>query len=397
MIQAYALAHGGEAARILEGAAGSAFAKDALEALLGNLTDPKYEGKMLVILAGYERHLGAVLASNPGMARRFSERLEFEDWAPGPCVELVRARLAKERLKLPRELDASLLAGFAELSARDGWGNAGDAVTVANKIQAAFEVRDSGEGMDMDASGAAADAVITAADVDTAFGALLKQRKHSAATGGSRGASEPDASMVAPPATAAATTFLKRKAEKSAERRGAPPERPPRIGQDGKGAHGEATREAVQRALPPLDNGVLLASLQLALRELGYDLERALDIVARREMPDELLELVADKAGASVAAVRPALLAQCPALQPRLEAALEQQKAEVERQRLAENAIELAGEAERARLREEEAERQRRQMGAFICGVCGRMGCPVMPIWRTWNEGGQPPANTGRF
>jgi ATPase family associated with various cellular activities (AAA) len=45
------------------------FAKDVLEQLLANLTDPMYEGKMLVIIAGYTEDISALLESNVGMTR----------------------------------------------------------------------------------------------------------------------------------------------------------------------------------------------------------------------------------------------------------------------------------------------------------------------------------------
>jgi hypothetical protein len=40
-----------------------------LEQLLANLTDPKYKGKMLVIIAGYTEDINALLESNAGMIR----------------------------------------------------------------------------------------------------------------------------------------------------------------------------------------------------------------------------------------------------------------------------------------------------------------------------------------
>jgi hypothetical protein len=38
----------------------SAYAKDAVEILLANMTDPKYEGNMVIILAGYDTHINAL-------------------------------------------------------------------------------------------------------------------------------------------------------------------------------------------------------------------------------------------------------------------------------------------------------------------------------------------------
>jgi len=106
--------------------------------------------------------------------------------------------------------------------------------------------------------------------------------------------------------------------------------------------------------------------------------------VTTRKFPDELLALVATKTGACVQRVREVLVEQCPQVQPRLEASLKEQRDEAERQREAAAAIERAAEAERAALRAAEEKRRRERMGAFICGVCGRWGCPVMPMWRDW-------------
>lgn len=48
---------------------GDTFLKEAVIQLLSNLTDPKYEGKMIVIIAGYTSDIDDLLNSNPGMMR----------------------------------------------------------------------------------------------------------------------------------------------------------------------------------------------------------------------------------------------------------------------------------------------------------------------------------------
>lgn len=132
--EAYALAHGPGTQDILGGGTANAFAKDALEALLANLTDPAYQGKMLVIIAGYDKHIEAVMRSNPGMARRFTELLEFPPWSPESCVQLVQKVLHDEGLNVSADMSPLLLEGFQKLMLREGWGNAGDAMTVASKL-----------------------------------------------------------------------------------------------------------------------------------------------------------------------------------------------------------------------------------------------------------------------
>ena len=146
-----------------------------------------------------------------------------------------------------------------------------------------------------------------------------------------------------------------------------------------------------------VDDDLFFASLSEALKELGYNLEQTLAIVATRSFPDVLIELVAQKVCRSSTRVSVMLLAQCSLLQPRLEASVEEQRQEREKQRLAEEQIKQAAAAERQRLQEAEEERRRKRMGAFICGVCGRLGCPVMPRWHEWDEKSAVPANNGAY
>lgn len=45
------------------------FLKETVLQFLANLTDPKYEGNMIVIIAGYTSDIDALLNSNQGMMR----------------------------------------------------------------------------------------------------------------------------------------------------------------------------------------------------------------------------------------------------------------------------------------------------------------------------------------
>jgi hypothetical protein len=45
------------------------FLKETVLQFLANLTDPKYEGNMIVIIAGYTADIDALLNSNQGMMR----------------------------------------------------------------------------------------------------------------------------------------------------------------------------------------------------------------------------------------------------------------------------------------------------------------------------------------
>jgi len=55
-----------------EGAPG--FALEAVETLIANITDERYRGNLVIILAGGERDIDALLACNEGLRRRFPQR-----------------------------------------------------------------------------------------------------------------------------------------------------------------------------------------------------------------------------------------------------------------------------------------------------------------------------------
>lgn len=59
------------------------------------LTDKQFKGKMVVILAGYEHQVEQLLAVNPGLKSRFSERLVFPDFSAEDAVQLLRQDLER--------------------------------------------------------------------------------------------------------------------------------------------------------------------------------------------------------------------------------------------------------------------------------------------------------------
>jgi hypothetical protein len=59
------------------------------------LTDKKFCGKMVVVLAGYQQQIEDLLAVNPGLKSRFSERLVFPDFDAEDAVKLLKMQLDK--------------------------------------------------------------------------------------------------------------------------------------------------------------------------------------------------------------------------------------------------------------------------------------------------------------
>jgi hypothetical protein len=359
----------------------SSFASDAVQALLGNMTDPKYKNKLVVVLAGYTEDMNDLLNANSGLKRRFTKRLDFPPWSPADCLVLLRTRAADARVAITPELEPVLEEGLRDLAGRPGWGSAGDAVTLFEKLM---------EQRDCDRTPGARRAPFTRAQADAALADMIRQRPYDApaaamavgAWGGGWHGGGGGGGMYAPPPAAAAAApragFAEVKGEAVEE--------------------AEVVEDAAVEVEAVADGGddAIWASLESAITTLRYTPQRALQMLRSRDIPDELLALVAGTLRRPVSpALRAMLVAQCPRLEPRFAAFVAALEAEVaERRRAAEAIAAAAAAADEARataLRAAEAERQRLKMGAFICGVCGRMGCPVMPIWREWMEGQAAP------
>ncbi|KAF7316838.1 hypothetical protein HMN09_00417100 [Mycena chlorophos] len=119
-----------EAYRLQEGQ----FAKEAIDELVGLLTQKKYFGKLVVILAGYTEDMSRLLAVNSGLASRFPESLDFPNIAPPQCLTILKKDLEKNDVELDESTDGQLLNLIAQMAQTRGWGNARDMKTVAKAM-----------------------------------------------------------------------------------------------------------------------------------------------------------------------------------------------------------------------------------------------------------------------
>ncbi|KAI9687140.1 MAG: hypothetical protein M1822_002551 [Bathelium mastoideum] len=139
-----------EAYRLNEGH----FATEAVNELTDLLTKPKFKGKVITILAGYENEMNTMLAVNPGLASRFSETIHFTSLSPQQCVELFTSRLRSHGLSC-RELDDSQSSGhqeisevFEDLTKLKHWGNGRDIGNLSSKAMRFALGREIKEGED---------------------------------------------------------------------------------------------------------------------------------------------------------------------------------------------------------------------------------------------------------
>lgn len=123
-----------EAYRLGEGA----FAAEAVNELVDSLTKPRFAGRIIVILAGYEDSMNELLSVNQGLSSRFSEELIFTNMEPEDCWRFLQQHLEKTGIAVDQaDLGASLLeiiSLFRELSSLPSWGNGRDVQSISKSI-----------------------------------------------------------------------------------------------------------------------------------------------------------------------------------------------------------------------------------------------------------------------
>lgn len=123
--EAYRLGHGG-------------FAQEAMDELVDNMTKPKFDGKMVIILAGYDNDMNKLLRVNEGLSSRFADEISFPSLSPVLCLQLLEQSLKQSQIAFPSMHDPiiyrELLEPIAEMSRLPSWGNARDIQTLAKSM-----------------------------------------------------------------------------------------------------------------------------------------------------------------------------------------------------------------------------------------------------------------------
>ena len=133
---------------------GNQFRKEAVDTMVALMTNPEYNGKMVIVLAGYEENIEDMLDSpllNPGLRRRFSTKVQFKPFTAKDSLGLLSKLLQKKDLKMEPGLDKNLLSFLTELieSMGHSWASAGSVVALSEAIEKAVAKRDRDEGCDL--------------------------------------------------------------------------------------------------------------------------------------------------------------------------------------------------------------------------------------------------------
>ncbi|MFG2985642.1 AAA family ATPase [Streptomyces sp. NPDC048258] len=133
--EAYALSNSGYSG-------GDAFGQEALQVLLKRAEDDRH--RLVVVLAGYSDEIAELLSTNPGLASRFTTRVDFPAYSPDELVLIAHSFLGAQGDVLTEEAEAALRAS-CERAVSDGLidtlGNGRFARELSRKVSAVRDLR----------------------------------------------------------------------------------------------------------------------------------------------------------------------------------------------------------------------------------------------------------------
>jgi SpoVK/Ycf46/Vps4 family AAA+-type ATPase len=129
--EAYTLASGSDT--------GENFSKEAIETMLKFMEDNR--DRIVVIAAGYPNEMRRFVASNPGLAGRFTKTIEFPRYRADELCEIFKRMAQKQQFVLPERFETELLPWINERSRAADWANAREMRTLLERAREAQAMR----------------------------------------------------------------------------------------------------------------------------------------------------------------------------------------------------------------------------------------------------------------
>jgi Holliday junction resolvasome RuvABC ATP-dependent DNA helicase subunit len=110
------------------------FCDEAINELVQMLTETKIKNKLVVILAGYEQDMNALIGSNPGLRSRFSQSIRFTDFSARDCWKLLQLKFKASQKVLPDDVCQKLDSLMVDLTMVPDFGNGREMETLAKRV-----------------------------------------------------------------------------------------------------------------------------------------------------------------------------------------------------------------------------------------------------------------------
>ncbi len=113
------------------------FGKECLDTLIKAMDEFRHD--LIVVVAGYPEPMENFLKANEGMSRRIREKIYIPDYTPEELLQILHLHMQRKHLRFSDEMQPRML-NFCEnwiASADEHWGNAGEAVQLAEDLETA--------------------------------------------------------------------------------------------------------------------------------------------------------------------------------------------------------------------------------------------------------------------
>jgi SpoVK/Ycf46/Vps4 family AAA+-type ATPase len=103
---------------------GDMYGKEAIDTLMKRMEDDR--GKFVVIAAGYKDKMEEFMQINPGLASRFTHKLQIDDYNEDELLAIFKGMAQKDQYTLSPEAEFKLLDKIYRMvvSKNENWGNA---------------------------------------------------------------------------------------------------------------------------------------------------------------------------------------------------------------------------------------------------------------------------------
>ncbi|KAG5175821.1 hypothetical protein JKP88DRAFT_141632, partial [Tribonema minus] len=122
----------------------AAIMQEVVDQIVQSLTDERFKGKLVVVVAGYADDIEALMRANAGLASRFGTTIHFPDFKGEDAAEALRRLLRSDRmgcLELSPSAAAALPRMAEDLAATHGFANGRSVNEWANGVFAAVADR----------------------------------------------------------------------------------------------------------------------------------------------------------------------------------------------------------------------------------------------------------------